>query len=52
MYEMYPDAWPVRDDRQSQDAAAKPHRRARKVHSVVPAVLPQTDPSKTAARAA
>ena len=48
MYEMYPDAWPVMDDRQSQEAAGKPRRRARKVHSVVPAVLRQTEPSKTA----
>jgi hypothetical protein len=48
MYEMYPDAWPVMDDRQSHDAAAKPRRRARKAHSVVPAVLRDTEPSKTA----
>ncbi len=39
MYEMYPDAWPVSDDRQSQTAGHRPRRRARKEHSVVPAIL-------------
>jgi hypothetical protein len=44
MYEMYPDAWPVVDDRQPQAAGEKPRRRARKEHSVVPAVLVASTP--------
>jgi hypothetical protein len=48
MYEMYPDAWPVVDGRQSQDAAVKPRRRARKAHSVLPVVLGAPDPSQPA----
>ena len=37
MYEMYPDSWLVDADR----AAEQPRRRARKEHTVVPAVLAQ-----------
>ena len=43
MYEMYPDAWAVADDRQPATTAIKPRRRARKEHSVVPAVLVAVD---------
>ena len=39
MYEMYPDAWTVAADRQRQVHADRPRRRARKEHSVVPAIL-------------
>jgi hypothetical protein len=39
MYEMYPDAWTVAADRQHQVHADQPRRRARKEHSVVPAIL-------------
>ena len=49
MYEMYPDAWPVADDRQPQAAGAKPRRRARKEHSVTPVVLGQVDVNKSRA---
>ena len=40
MYEMYPDAWTVFDDRH-QATGHQPRRRARKEHSVVPAILAQ-----------
>jgi hypothetical protein len=39
MYDMYPDAWTISADRQHQVAADQPRRRARKEHSVVPAIL-------------
>jgi hypothetical protein len=39
MYDMYPDAWTVAADRQPQVLADQPRRRARKQHSVVPAIL-------------
>jgi hypothetical protein len=39
MYDMYPDAWTVTADRQHQVPADQPRRRARKEHSVVPAIL-------------
>jgi hypothetical protein len=39
MYEMYPDAWTVAADRQHQVLPDQPRRRARKEHSVVPAIL-------------
>jgi hypothetical protein len=40
MYEMYPDAWPIEVDQRPQtDAGAKPRRRVRKEHSVIPPVL-------------
>jgi hypothetical protein len=39
MYEMYPDAWTVVEDRQQQATGDRPRRRARKEHSVVPAVI-------------
>jgi hypothetical protein len=39
MYDMYPDAWTVAADRQHQVLADQPRRRARKQHSVVPAIL-------------
>jgi hypothetical protein len=38
MYEMYPEAWTVFEDRH-QAAGHQPRRRARKEHSVVPAIL-------------
>jgi hypothetical protein len=41
MYEMYPDAWPVSPDRSS---TSRPRRRARKEHSVVPAILTAQTP--------
>jgi hypothetical protein len=45
MYEMYPDAWPAAPDRRSANAPADPpQRRARKQHSVLPAVLAQSKP--------
>ena len=40
MYEMYPDAWTVFDDRH-QATGHQPRRRARKEHSVVPAIVAQ-----------
>ena len=44
MYEMYPDAWPATvDQRPSTGADAKPRRRLRKEHSVVPRILSQAD---------
>jgi hypothetical protein len=39
MYDMYPDAWTVAADRQHRVLADHPRRRARKQHSVVPAIL-------------
>jgi hypothetical protein len=39
MYDMYPDAWTIAADRQHQVPADQPRRRARKEHSVVPAIL-------------
>lgn len=39
MYDMYPDAWTVVADRRHQVRADQPRRRARKEHSVVPAIL-------------
>ena len=39
MYDMYPDAWTLVADRQHQVLADQPRRRARKQHSVVPAIL-------------
>jgi hypothetical protein len=39
MYDMYPDAWTVVADRRHQVHADHPRRRARKEHSVVPAIL-------------
>jgi hypothetical protein len=39
MYDMYPDAWTIGADRQHQVPADHPRRRARKEHSVVPAIL-------------
>ncbi len=48
MYEMYPDAWPAADERRrSEPVSAQPRRRARKEHSVTPAVIaldPDTAP--------
>ena len=38
MYEMYPEAWTVFEHRH-QAAGHQPRRRARKEHSVVPAIL-------------
>jgi hemoglobin-like flavoprotein len=40
MYEMYPEAWTVFDDRH-QATGHQPRRRARTEHSVVPAILAQ-----------
>jgi hypothetical protein len=39
MYEMYPDVWTVTDDRRPPSLGPRPRRRARKEHSVVPAIL-------------
>ena len=39
MYEMYPDVWMVTADRQPSSVGPRPRRRARKEHSVVPAIL-------------
>jgi hypothetical protein len=39
MYEMYPDVWTVAPDREPPSSGPRPRRRARKVHSVVPAIL-------------
>ena len=39
MYEMYPDAWAVSARRQPSGSSPSPRRRARKEHSVVPAIL-------------
>ncbi len=49
MYEMYPDAWAVAEDRSQQTPGAKPRRRARKEHSVLPDVIAhQTQSPKSA----
>jgi hypothetical protein len=50
MYDMYPDAWTIAADRQSQVPADHPRRRARKEHSVVPVIL-QVRAHKAAATA-
>ena len=39
MYEMYPDAWALNESRQQSAPDAKPRRRARKEHSVLPPVI-------------
>ena len=39
MYDMYPDVWTVPEDRRPQTPGLRPRRRARKEHSVVPAIL-------------
>jgi len=39
MYEMYPEVWTVPEDRRAQNPGLRPRRRARKEHSVVPAIL-------------
>lgn len=39
MYEMYPDAWAQAALRQQAAPDAKPRRRARKEHSVLPPVI-------------
>jgi len=39
MYDMYPEAWTVAADRSHHVHADHPRRRARKEHSVVPAIL-------------
>ena len=39
MYEMYPEVWMVPEDRRPQTPGLRPRRRARKEHSVVPAIL-------------
>jgi len=40
MYDMYPDAWPqVEERRPVPSRPERPQRRARKTHSVLPAVL-------------
>ncbi|MFL6043959.1 MAG: hypothetical protein ACJ72M_02450 [Propionibacteriaceae bacterium] len=52
MYDMYPDAWTVAaDDRQNQVLADHPRRRARKQHSVVPAILQAREHKPSAAAA-
>jgi hypothetical protein len=47
MYDMYPDVWTVTSGRQPASPGPRPRRRARKEHSVVPAILVNTGP-KTA----
>jgi hypothetical protein len=42
---MYPDVWTVPEDRRPQAQGLRPRRRARKEHSVVPAIL-SSDPTK------
>jgi hypothetical protein len=44
MYEMYPDVWAVASDRQPASTGPRPRRRARKEHSVVPAILVHAGP--------
>lgn len=44
MYEMYPDTWAAADKPQAPATTAKPRRRARKQHSVLPAVLAHLAP--------
>jgi len=39
MYDMYPEVWAVTSDRQPPSQGPRPRRRARKEHSVVPAIL-------------
>jgi len=39
MYEMYPEVWTVPEDRRLQTPGLRTRRRARKEHSVVPAIL-------------
>ena len=39
MYDMYPDAWTIAADCRHQVTTDQPRRRARKEHSVVPAIL-------------
>jgi hypothetical protein len=39
MYEMYPQAWAQQDGLGREGAGERPRRRARKVHSVLPAVI-------------
>jgi hypothetical protein len=39
MYDMYPEVWMVTSDRQPPSRGSRPRRRARKEHSVVPAIL-------------
>jgi len=39
MYEMYPDTWTKPDQPQPSAPDAKPRRRARRPHSVLPAVV-------------
>ncbi len=36
---MYPEVWTVPEDRRPQTPGLRPRRRARKEHSVVPAIL-------------
>ena len=50
MYEMYPEVWTVAEDRGPQTPGLRPRRRARKEHSVVPAIL-LSGPTKAAAPA-
>ena len=50
MYEMYPDAWAV-IDRQPPSPGPRPRRRARKEHSVLPAILRQAGPKAAEAGA-
>jgi hypothetical protein len=46
MYEMYPDAWTASEERrQPQPETERPRRRARKTHSVLPAVLTSEMPA-------
>ena len=49
MYEMYPDVWAVASDRQPASTGPRPRRRARKEHSVVPAILVHAGPKTTEA---
>ena len=44
MYDMYPEVWTVTDDRQPPSPGPRPRRRARKEHSVVPAILIHASP--------
>jgi hypothetical protein len=39
MYEMYPETWTDSHQNRASHAAGRPRRRARKEHSVVPAVI-------------
>ena len=51
MYDMYPDMWTVTSDRRPPSAGPRPRRRARKEHSVVPAILRQAGPEAAEAGA-